>query len=116
MALLIGTFHTWLITIVGLPPFVATLASLVGLRSLAKVLVQNITSTSHGQAKSTITLDNDWLLSVGQREGWWSPVLIWVVLAVVLWLLLGRTVIGRHLYAMGGNEQAAGSAASARTT
>ncbi len=106
-AFLIGTFHTWLITIVGLPPFVATLASLVGLRSLAKVLVQNITATSHGQTKSTITLDNEWLLSVGQREGWWSPVLIWGILAVVLWLLLGRTVVGRHLYAMGGNEQAA---------
>lgn len=106
-SLLIGTFHTWLITVVGLPPFVATLASLVGLRSLAKVLVQNITSISHGQSKSTITLDNDWLLSVGQSEGWWSPVVIWVAIAVILWLVLGRTVIGRHLYAMGGNEQAA---------
>ena len=28
---LIGTLHAWLITVVGLPPFVATLASLVGL-------------------------------------------------------------------------------------
>ena len=102
-----GAFNGLTITRLGLPPFVATLASLVGLRSLAKVLVQNITATSHGQTKSTITLDNEWLLSVGQREGWWSPVLIWGILAVLLWLLLGRTVVGRHLYAMGGNEQAA---------
>jgi ribose/xylose/arabinose/galactoside ABC-type transport system permease subunit len=106
-ALLIGTFHTWLITVVKLPPFVATLASLVGLRSLAKVLVQNITAISHKQPKSTITLDNEWLLAVGQRGGWWVPVLIWFILAVLLWILLGRTVIGRHLYAMGGNETAA---------
>lgn len=106
-ALLIGTFHTWLITVVRLPPFVATLASLVGLRSLAKVLVQNITSISHKQPKSTITLDNEWLLAVGQKGGWWVPVVIWFVLAIVLWLLLSRTVVGRHLYAMGGNEQAA---------
>src|SRR6478672_1142984 len=39
---LIGTLHAWLITIVGLPPFVATLASLVGLRSLARVFVQEV--------------------------------------------------------------------------
>ena len=39
---LIGTLHAWLITVVGLPPFVATLASLVGLRSLAKVFVQKV--------------------------------------------------------------------------
>ena len=32
IALLIGSFHTWLITVIELPPFVATLASLVGLR------------------------------------------------------------------------------------
>jgi ribose/xylose/arabinose/galactoside ABC-type transport system permease subunit len=106
-AILIGTFHTWLITIVRLPPFVATLASLVGLRSLAKVLVQNITAISHKQPKSTITLDNEWLLAVGQKGGWWVPVAIWFGLAIILWLLMGRTVVGRHLYAMGGNEQAA---------
>src|SRR6185436_10145802 len=39
---LIGTLHAWLITVVGLPPFVATLASLVGLRSLARVLVPEV--------------------------------------------------------------------------
>ena len=32
VSLLIGSFHTWLITVIKLPPFVATLASLVGLR------------------------------------------------------------------------------------
>ncbi len=35
------------------------------------------------------------------------PVLIFLVLALVVWLLLSRTVIGRHLYALGGNEEAA---------
>ena len=35
------------------------------------------------------------------------PVAIFLVLAVSAWLLLSRTVIGRHLYALGGNEEAA---------
>ncbi len=33
---LIGSLHSWLITVIGLPPFVATLATLVGLRSLGR--------------------------------------------------------------------------------
>jgi ribose/xylose/arabinose/galactoside ABC-type transport system permease subunit len=106
-AFLIGSFHAWLITVVELPPFVATLASLVGLRSLAKLVIQDITAVSHGQPKSTITLDNALLLSVGGHEGWWIPLAIWIALAVGLWVLLAKTVTGRHLYAMGGNEEAA---------
>lgn len=100
-ALLIGTFHTWLITVVRLPPFVATLASLVGLRSFARLLIQNVTGGS-----SVITMGNKELLSVG-NERWWLPVTLWIVLALVAWVALGRSIIGRHLYAMGGNEQAA---------
>ena len=41
---MVGTLHAWLITVIHLPPFVATLASLVGLRSLAKILNQAITA------------------------------------------------------------------------
>ena len=33
--------------------------------------------------------------------------MIFLVLAVAVWILLSRTVIGRHIYALGGNEQAA---------
>ena len=35
---LVGTLHTWLITAIRLPPFVATLATLVGLRSFARAM------------------------------------------------------------------------------
>ena len=38
---------------------------------------------------------------------WWIPLLIFAILAVAMWVLLSKTVVGRHLYAMGGNEQAA---------
>ena len=107
LAFLVGSFHAWLVTVIELPPFVATLASLVGLRSLAKLLIQNITAISHKQGKSTITIDNEALLSIGQQAGWWVPVLIWLLLAFALWVLLSKTVVGRHLYAMGGNEEAA---------
>jgi ribose/xylose/arabinose/galactoside ABC-type transport system permease subunit len=38
---------------------------------------------------------------------WWVPVLIFVVLSVFLFVVLNYTILGRHIYAMGGNEQAA---------
>ena len=106
IAFLVGSFHAWLITVIELPPFVATLASLVGLRSLARLLIQDMTEIEYGQRQSTITINDELLTSIS-REGWWVSCVVWVVLCVALWLLLSRTVVGRHLYAMGGNEEAA---------
>jgi len=38
---------------------------------------------------------------------WWFPLVVFVIIAALLWVLMSRTVIGRHLYAIGGNEEAA---------
>src|SRR5207253_2675951 len=35
------------------------------------------------------------------------PVVLFALLAALTWLLMSRTVVGRHLHALGGNEQAA---------
>lgn len=102
----IGSFHAWLITVIRLPPFVATLASLVGLRSLARLLIQDITELRFGQRQSTVTIADETLTSIGQ-ENWWVPCLIWILLSLGVWVLLSKMVIGRHIHAMGGNEQAA---------
>lgn len=105
-ALLIGSFHAWLITVVQLPPFVATLASLVGLRSLARLLIQDITRafTPSGSSTQIYVYDQNF-----RRLGdaWWIPVVVFLLLAAAMWVLLARTVVGRHLYALGGNEEAA---------
>lgn len=103
---LIGSLHAWLITIIRLPPFVATLASLVGLRSLARLLIQDMSEVRYHQRMSTIGISDEILTSVA-RERWWVPLVIWIVLSVLLWILLSKTVWGRHLYALGGNEEAA---------
>lgn len=103
---LIGTLHAWLITVVGLPPFVATLASLVGLRSLARVLVQEVTTVLTPTGRTTqIYIYDETFARLG--NSWWIPLCIFLALSLFSWLLLSRTVVGRHLYAMGGNEAAA---------
>jgi ribose/xylose/arabinose/galactoside ABC-type transport system permease subunit len=104
VGVLVGTFHTWLITIVGLPPFVATLASLVGLRSLALIMTKAITAWQ-GQQAFKINIQDELFGTLGSE--WWIPLLIFLVIAALAWVLMNMTVTGRHLYAMGGNEEAA---------
>ncbi|MCA9102654.1 MAG: ABC transporter permease [Planctomycetales bacterium] len=102
---LIGSLHAWLITVIGLPPFVATLATLVGLRSLGRSIIERVTNRMLDGTSTQIQIFDDRFRYLATSI--WIPALIFAVLAVLFWLLLSRTVTGRHLYALGGNEQAA---------
>ena len=105
---LVGTLHAWLITSVRLPPFVATLATLVGLRSFARAICEYITDGDPGAAQYQQSMSRRRIsmsckrvrldLHRADRFSCWPS---------FTWLLLSRTVLGRHLYALGGNEQAA---------
>jgi ribose/xylose/arabinose/galactoside ABC-type transport system permease subunit len=103
--LLIGSFHAWLITVVNLPPFVATLATLVGLRSLSRALVESVTKIKMGSVKTQIDIRDSQFRALTTDV--WVLVLLFLVLAALAWLLMSRTVTGRRLHALGGNEQAA---------
>ena len=103
VGLMIGTLHTWLITVVKLPPFVATLASLVGLRSFAKVLNPEI-SKLLGKEVTKVRADGDTFVLLSE---WWVALIVFLVLSLACYILLSHTVWGRHIYAIGGNEEAA---------
>jgi ribose/xylose/arabinose/galactoside ABC-type transport system permease subunit len=120
VGLLIGSFHAWLITVVRLPPFVATLATLVGLRSLARILMESVTRAVWNSPKTQIDVAADNFKALtrefriplpGVVTVWttapWVPLFLFALLAVLAWILMSRTVVGRHLHALGGNEQAA---------
>lgn len=105
VAVLIGFLHAWLITTVRLPPFVATLATLVGLRSAGRAMVEAVTTRIQHTRSTEIQIADmefrDWTRSVAVQS------VVFAVVAVSIWLLLRWTVTGRHVYALGGNEQAA---------
>lgn len=107
--MLIGSLHAWMITEIGLPPFVATLGTLVGLRSLSRAIVENVTQTMMGGTRTQINIaDKSFRELSGAISGTvWNLTILVAVISAGLWLMLGRTVTGRHLYALGGNEQAA---------
>ena len=95
MGLAIGLFHALLINQIRLPPFIATLATMAGLRSVATVLSKNRTITIPSDAYRV--LGSDFRAALG----------IFAVVAVALSITMGCTVLGRHIYALGGNEMAA---------
>lgn len=102
---LIGSLHAWLITVVGLPPFVATLATLVGLRSFGRAIIENVTAATWGGKSTQIQIYDNQFRYLATSV--WIPAVIFGIFAILMWVLLSRTVTGRHLYALGGNEQAA---------
>ncbi len=104
--LLVGTLHTWLITAIRLPPFVATLATLVGLRSFARAMCLFVTKERWGSENQQINIGTPFFVWLKENNVWISTA-TFLVLAILTWLILSRTVLGRHIYALGGNEQAA---------
>jgi ribose/xylose/arabinose/galactoside ABC-type transport system permease subunit len=103
-SLVIGTMHTWMITSLRLPPFIVTLGSLVGLRSLAQALCVYVTS----KVKNSRSIDlpfNDPFFDLLKDQVLISLSLM-LCLALSIGFILSRTVLGRHLHALGGNEQA----------
>lgn len=102
-ALLIGAFNGVLIAYVGFPPFVVTLGMLSIARSLAMVASNNTVVFEFGP-------DHDKLLALG--GGAWlfgiaNPVIYMIVLTLLTGFVLRWTRLGRYIYAIGGNEQAA---------
>lgn len=96
----IGTLHAWLITCVGLPPFIATLATLVGLRSFSRGLTMAMTNN-----KTQIDFTDQALRDAMKDVT--TITIVFAIFALIVWFVMSRTVLGRHLHAMGGNEQAA---------
>jgi ribose transport system permease protein len=101
-ALCIGLLNGVLIAYVGMPPFVVTLGTLALARSLAMVLSNNKMIYQFGP-------DQDLLLALGGGStfGIANPVLILLLLAGLIGVAFRWTRWGRHLFAVGGNEEAA---------
>jgi ribose transport system permease protein len=93
-----GLVNGILISYGKLPPFIATLAMLSVARGLSLVISEG----------SPIALP-DSVSHLGDTLGGWLPVpvLVMVVMGLIAAFVLGRTYIGRSMYAIGGNEEAA---------
>ncbi|MDQ3558667.1 MAG: ABC transporter permease, partial [Pseudomonadota bacterium] len=97
-----GAVNGVLIAYVGLSSFVVTLGMLSFARSVAVVISQNQMIYKLGEGGPVFKA-----IGGGATLGIANPVWVLVALTIVFAVVLSATSWGRHLYAIGGNEQAA---------
>lgn len=97
--LLMGAFNGFIITKSKIAPFIATLGTMTIGRGLALIL-------SDGRPVSNLS-DSFNYLGSGTVLGIPILILIFILVFAVCSIILSKTVLGRYIYAIGGNEQAA---------
>ena len=97
--LVLGLFNGSLIAGLRLPPFIVTLGGLTAMRGIARLLGND--TTVFNPELPFAFIGNDTLFGI--------PWLVIIAFSVVIisWFILKRTVLGIHIYAVGGNEDAA---------
>ena len=99
---LLGLINGWIIAYLKIPPFVATL----GMLSVARGLTYAYTGGMPVPNLSESFLN----LGEGSLLGVPVPVLIFLLIFGILWVVLNHTTYGRSVYAVGGNAKSARTA------
>jgi ribose transport system permease protein len=97
---LVGAFSGGMITLFGIPPFIVTLAMMLVASGLAYLLAQ-------GQSVYQVPESFVWLGRGADVVGIPNAVLLMLVLYAVAHVLMSRMKLGRYIYAVGGNREAA---------
>ena len=97
---LVGLFTGGLVTLFGIPAFIATLGIMFSARGLAFIFADS----------EPIAIGNeafDWLGRGRDFFGLPNSVILMLILFAIAHVLMTRTSIGRYIYAVGGNPEAA---------
>ena len=99
LGMVLGLFNGALVAFAGLPPFIVTLGTYTALRGAAYLLADGTTVINSN-------INFEW---IGNNYLGPIPWLVVIALAVIVvcWFILRRTTLGVHIYAVGGNMQAA---------
>jgi ribose transport system permease protein len=98
IGLVIGVFHAFGITRLGLPPFIMTLATLTALRGIGLLITNG----------ATISITNDTFTGFSRGSFLGVPNLFWMVVVVAVpgYIFLHQSRWGRYLFAVGSNLEA----------
>ena len=95
----VGLINGLNISILGLPPFIATLAMMMVARGLARIISE----------KSTISIANPGYIALSTGSiipGISNAAIIFILLTILAAFLLNKTLLGRYALAIGSNEEA----------
>lgn len=103
--LLAGLFNGWIIATFKIPDFIATLGTMTVFRGVALLVTDGFPVPSFEATRQL----PDGLTWVGGGSMLGIPVSVWLVAlcALVCWYVLRSTALGRAIYAVGGNREAA---------
>ena len=93
-----GMLNGALVSVGGLPPFIATLGMMSAARGIALVFTEGRPISGFDDGFRTLATG-----SIGFVP---APVVVMILVYVVAHLVLTRTTFGRYVYAIGGNEEA----------
>lgn len=99
MGAAMGYFNGFCVTILKLPAMIATL----GMQSIARGVAYTVTG---GYPIGSLP-DSFKFIGLGTILGIPTPIWLMVVLGAIAIFFLNKTIIGRRIYALGGNEEAA---------
>lgn len=99
VGLLCGLLNGFFVANRRMPPFIVTLATSLILRGVVYVITE-------GKPISGLPED---FLEIGKGTFLGVPIPVWILLVVLLiaYFILDHTTVGRHIYAVGGNERTA---------
>lgn len=103
LAGLFGVIHGFLVTKIKLQPFVVTLCGFLIYRGMAQFVARDETKGFSDNATFKGLMDLLKTTPLGMPIQFW----ILMVMAVLFWIVLHRSVYGRYLLAVGRNEEAA---------
>ncbi len=96
----LGLANATFITLCKVPPFIATLGMMTSVRGIAYIITGGL--PVYGFNRSFTVLGQGYVLQVIP-----IPVIVMFVVFAFGIIFLGKTRIGRHIYGVGGNEEAA---------
>jgi ribose transport system permease protein len=99
----VGAIHAFLILKMRMQPFIVTLCGLLLYRGIARWYTDDGT-VGFEFGKSIPSLE--WL-TTGRTDGVPHSFVMFIVVAIIMGIVLHRSVFGRYLYAVGKNEEAA---------
>ncbi|MFB5265412.1 galactose/methyl galactoside ABC transporter permease MglC [Paenibacillus enshidis] len=108
IGLVCGMINGWVVAKLNVPPFIATLGTMVavyGLNSLYFDMEPNVSQPIGGLRPDFTTIGSGF---IGSGE-FSIPyiVIIAIVVSVIVWVVFNKTKLGKNMYAIGGNIQAA---------
>ena len=103
LSALLGWFHGILVARWKIQAFIVTLCGLLFYRGIARFIANDVTK-GFGYSEGFEMLNT---LATGNVLGIPMPFILLIIVAFFSWILLHRSVYGRHLYAVGENEEAA---------